>query len=55
MDYMTEIIKLRAELEEIPENKRYNLGSRGVELINKIHRLEMALERKVRRVSMEAI
>lgn len=45
MDYMTEIAKLRRELERIPENRRYNLGGKGVDLINQIHRLEMELEK----------
>ncbi len=55
MDYMTEIIKHREELEKIPENKRYILAGRGVELINKIFRLEIALERKVKKTMEEAI
>ena len=36
---------LREELETIPGNKRYSLGSRGVEIINKLHRLCIEKER----------
>ena len=53
MDYTTEIAKLRRELNRIPENRRYNLGGKGVEIIRQIHRLEIELERKIKSV-MEA-
>jgi len=39
-----EIIELRGEFSTLPEKSRYSLGSKGVEIINKIHRLECELE-----------
>ncbi|KKM61906.1 hypothetical protein LCGC14_1527000 [marine sediment metagenome] len=39
-DKKEQIAELYKELYEIPENKRYALGSKGVKIINKIHKLK---------------
>ena len=39
-----EIIELRHEFNDLPKRRRYSLGSKGVEILNKIHRLECELE-----------
>ncbi|MFX0141418.1 MAG: hypothetical protein ACFFDN_47710 [Candidatus Hodarchaeota archaeon] len=49
MDYMTEILKLRKELDALPEKGKFDLGGKGIELLTRIHRLECKLERKIRR------
>lgn len=46
-DIEESIEEMRRELERIPENRRYNLGGKGVKIINKIHRLEMELRKEV--------
>jgi len=36
-----EVGKLRKIFEALPKRKKYSLGSKGVEILNKIHRIEM--------------
>ena len=36
-----EIMKLWKEFKSLPKQKQYSLGSRGVEIINEIHKLKI--------------
>ena len=40
-----EIDRLRKTLEEIPRNKRFALGGKGIMILSKIHKLEIEKER----------
>jgi len=44
---MDEIKALQKEFDALPRRKKYSLGGKGVELLNKIHRLQCKLSNEI--------
>ena len=46
MGFEKERKELRQEFDSLPKKNRYSLGSRGVDILNKIHRLEIKRDKE---------